>query len=415
MKSPKVISVLALLLVLTAGLFAQEVDDRLPVAIKQFVQAWNAKTFHIVEPYISSSFEISGVPKDYTKQALERVFAQIPHKIEKISLLGEEQTRMGLKYTVLVERPDSSREIDFVVWKDGKIVSTTLFQASVKSVSQAKMETAASFKTVPFTLYDRMIFVPGEINGKPVDFLLDSGAPIFVLNSKYDRPENMVSVSASKGVGGSIENVGTREIQSLIWGGGQYKDFDAISMDLSHLEEKLGRSFAGLISQAELEPYETIIDYNKQTIYLYALDEHGDRIEDNGQNKQKSVIPFDLQGHIPVIPARIGKVDLNFGLDTGAQSNLLDKSHFDSVKKLVSSTEVDTVIGADANAMDAISGTIKSTRIARKNYNKMRYVFSDISHLNDAYKTEVHGLLGFPFLSQKTFGINYRKRELKLY
>jgi hypothetical protein len=403
------------MLMLLSGLFAQEVDDSLPDAIKQFARAWNAKSFQIVEPYISSSFEISGVPKDYTKQALERVFTQIPHKIDKISLISSDQTKMGTRYTVLVERPDSSREIDFVIWKDGKIVSTTLFQASVKSVTKAKMETAAIYKSVPFTLFDRMIFVPGEINGKPVDFLLDSGAPIFVLNSKYNRPDNTVTLSSSQGVGGSIQNVGTMNIQTLSWGGGEYKDFDAISMDLSHLEDKLGRPFAGLISQAELEPYETIIDYQNETIYLYALDEQGDRVEKEAPHKHKSQIPFELKGHIPVIPARIGKVDLSFGLDTGAQSNLLDRSHYDSVKKLVRSTEVDTVMGADANAVEAISGTVKSTTIARKNYNKMKYVFSDISHLNDAYKIQISGLLGYPFLSQKMFGINYRKQELKLY
>ncbi len=415
MISKRTIAVLILCIGFASSIFALEVDDSLPPALMYFAKAWNARSFELVEPYIAPSFEIGGVPNEHVKRVLTQVFSQAPHQINRISLTTSSKTNMGTTFTVLLERSDTDREVDFVIGKDGRILSTTLFQATVKAVKKPEAVNQPEHKVLPFELYERMILISGELNGERVDFILDSGAPIFVYNSKYQKEPNSVVISNSSGVGGSIKGVGTQKLKSLSWPGGEYKDFDVVSMDLSHLEDKLGRKFAGLLSQAELEPYETIIDYDKQEIHLFALDDKGERIHKNAAKHPKSIIPFELEGHIPIVSARIGKLNLNMGLDTGAQANLLDKTYLQSLSKMISHTEIDTVMGADTNAMPVTSGMIKSTKVARKGYGKMKYAFSDLSHFNEAYKVDVHGLLGFPFLSQKAFGINYRKQELCIY
>ncbi|MCD8480879.1 MAG: hypothetical protein LRZ88_12175 [Candidatus Cloacimonetes bacterium] len=50
-------------------------------------------------------------------------------------------------------------------------------------------------------------------------------------------------------------------------------------MDLSDLEEKLGRPFCRITEFSELEPYEVHIDYAKKKIQLYALDEKGELVK----------------------------------------------------------------------------------------------------------------------------------------
>lgn len=396
-----------------AAIFATEME--IPSQISKFIEAWNANSYVIAKQVLSPSYSVKGVPKEYTTQVLQQAFAGHGTKIEIVEYLGEEKHHFGIQHKFRALRGDQERELTFVIDKKGEICESNIFQAEVKQVRQEKAEALAEYISIDFELHEGMILIDGKLNGENVQFLLDSGAPIFVLNSHFENPENRISASLALGVGGAVSSMDTKRISHLSWPGGEYRDLDVVSMDLSDLEEKLGRPFAGLLSYSELEPYEVHIDYAKKKIQLYALDDKGELVSDGKMPKAKRSMPFELEAHIAVLPCRIGDMDIPLGLDTGAQSNLLDLPYFEALGKLVTKVETDTLMGADARMVEINSAEIKSTMVSGKKYGKMRYAFSDISHMRKAYKMSSAGLLGYPFLSQRPFSINYRKRILSIY
>lgn len=387
----------------------------IPQQISKFIDAWNANSYALAKQVISPAYTVKGVPQDYVSQVLEQVFSTHGTKIEIVKYLGEEKHYFGTLHRVLARQNENEREITFVIDKKGDIYESNIFQVETRRDRIEQNEALAQHISFDFELYERMILIEGELDGEKVQFILDSGAPIFVLNSHFDQTDNRMTLGLATGVGGSVSSMDAKLIGHLSWPGGEYRDTELMSMDLSELEKELGKPFAGLISYQELEPCEVFVDYSQRKIHLYALDESGEVVGGGKMPKPKQQMPFKLEGHIPVLPCRIGDMELRLGLDTGAQSNLLDLSHFEKLGKLISGVETDTLMGADSRMIETKSAEIKATKVSGKKYGKMRYAFSNFGHIRDAYRLSAEGLLGYPFLSQKPFSINYRKKVLKIY
>jgi len=294
-------------------------------------------------------------------------------------------------------------------------VRTALFQAANPGTEASGKSSIKKYAEIPFHLQNNLILVEAEIDGEKAKFILDSGAPILILNSVYDPARHVQIIGMSAGIGGAIECVGIRKLESFRWGGGTFSDFDCITMDLSHLESELGESFAGLISKAELEPFETYIDYENNIIRLYGLKKDGTHLDAHAPPKSSHSVKFELFGHIPVIKATVGKCKLNLGLDTGAMANLIDASLYPKYMKLLQESKVDTLLGADGQRAEIPLGFIERNLVGKVQFGRMIYCFSDITHINKAYNIKLDGLLGHPFLSQRPMSISYRRKTLFLY
>jgi len=404
---------LILIMIISSALYAD--IDLIPSQITDFVEAWNQNSLAKAEHVISSDYRIPGVPTEMSMSVLQQAFAGNEEKLKILSYQGSSKLPAGTRHNLLVEREREVREMYFVIDSSDEIRESNIFAVEVRRISQETNQAVSEYIVIPFELHNDMILLQGSLNGEPAHFLLDSGAPVFVLNSQYQPEEGQIKFSTASGVGGKVGSMSSVRIEDMAWPGGEYHDKDVISMDLSSLENKLERAFAGLISYAELEPYETYIDYEAQEIHLWALDDAGNIISQDNLPAPNLQIHFELQAHIPIIDCVIGELNLKMGIDTGAQSNLLDESFMPRLGNLISAVETDTLIGADAREIEIQSAEIKEIMVYGENFGKMRYAFSDISHLSEAYKVEISGLLGKPMLSQRPFSINYRSRMLKLF
>jgi len=409
----KLIATLVLSVILLCSLAATQ--STVPQQIKDFVSAWNQNSFANARDLISPNYQIKGLPKEYVQQVLQQAFAGNNQKIEILDYLRKETHALGTNYLVLAKKGDETLEMSFVIEPNDKIVQSDIFAVETRQVSTEKATASHEYISFDFELHDKMILIDGELDGEKVQYILDSGAPVFVLNSRFEEPDTNRSVSFAQGVGGVVSSMDAKRISHMSWPGGEYRNRDVLSMDLSSLEEKLERPFAGLISFAELEPYEVYIDYQTQKIRLYALDEAGNPPQGADLSKPITQLPFTLNAHIPIFSAQIGNQKLQLGIDTGAQSNLLDESFMPRLGELISAVETDTLIGADAREIEIQSAEIEEIMVYGENFGKMRYAFSDISHLQAAYKVSIDGILGYPFLSQRPFSINYRKKLLSLH
>ena len=100
------------------------------------------------------------------------------------------------------------------------------------------------------------------------------------------------------------------------------------------------------------------------------------------------------------------------GIDCGAEVNLIDDDLFKALKKSTTKRKTDYLVGADNDRIAVKKGEIKRLMLGTKSFGKLPTAYSDISHLNKAYKIKTDGLIGFPVLSKQKTLISYDRKEL---
>lgn len=292
------------------------------------------------------------------------------------------------------------------------IISTNLnAQSSVAYLAAPSFEnTTAKFtkKTETnktFELIGGMIFIEANVNGKTGTFILDTGAPGVILNEKpQQKSEDLIA----GGINGTVE-IGEVNIQNFAWGIINLSDIQGYSLDISHLEKSFEKKIAGLIGFDVLADFELLFDYQNKQIQI--LPARKNELHKNNKPIQK--IAFQKQGHLPVIQAKIGKKTYNFGIDTGAEVNLLAAHILQKLEEDVLIINASTTIqGLDNSPQSVQVGTIKNTRVQDTEFPEMEYLFVDFSKINDNRETKIDGLLGFTFLEKSKVSINYKKQKI---
>jgi Aspartyl protease len=259
---------------------------------------------------------------------------------------------------------------------------------------------------IPFELEGGLIFVEATLGGKTKNYILDSGAPTLIINSKQYSTKNSETFVA--GVSGHIA-VETKIVKDFNLGTIKSKSLKAYILDISHLEKIKKRSIEGLIGMEHFCKSEILIDYEKKEI-LFLPKKRGNKIEGFEMVKE---IYFGSKNHMPVVKLKIGKRIYTFGIDSGAEVNLLSKEFRKKIlKENFQITESRGITGIENKIEKVESVIINKATLNKKAFYDMEFVFANMKHLNESYATELDGLLGYPFLSAAIFSINYRKNKL---
>jgi len=154
---------------------------------------------------------------------------------------------------------------------------------------------------------------------------------------------------------------------------------------------------------------ELVIDYKTQKLYLISKK---NRNFFSGHEKVDKV-SFRMVDHIPVIRVRFGKKNFYFGIDTGAEINVLDKNLKGKIPKELISNKAETqIMGVNEVTEKAEYIKIKSLKVGKQMYGEMEYVYADLSTFKNESGIILDGFLGYSFLKQANFSINYRKNQL---
>ena len=262
----------------------------------------------------------------------------------------------------------------------------------------------------PFDLVGGLIFVEAEIWGSKDSFIFDTGASSLILNtSNYLAPlsKDHNCVSTNSEIKASEVRVNQFDFQGL-----GKKNFDAYNIDVSHLESIRNRRIAGFIGQDLLCNYEVMFDYKNQEITLF---KRGTSVY-HKEIKPIASIPFTMEHHFPVLEVKIGKRILRLGLDSGAEANVIDIKSKKKIKKEMKTFEKRPEIhGFGKEGQEVSAFMVESLKVKKEEFTKQPFVLVDISKLNDLYDLEIDGLLGFPFLSQRKFSINYYTNRLYIW
>lgn len=255
-----------------------------------------------------------------------------------------------------------------------------------------------------FELHRNLIFFTARLNGQPGNFILDTGAPNLLVNSRSEiSPQTLTSGQAA---GGEVP-MRYQKVASLEFNGQVIDNRWALALDLRPMEARTGRKIDGFVGYHLLRRQELRIDYEQRKFSLRKPDRkplHEGRAPD-------FVGQLRFVDHLPVISLKVDNISLRFILDTGAGVNLIDPRYRESGQPLA--TEVN-VQGFDGNAENHQSVQIQLDKFDLDEQ-QATFVLMDLTHLQTPEEPPVAGILGAAFLSRYVVGVDYRKQKLYLW
>lgn len=269
---------------------------------------------------------------------------------------------------------------------------------------------------VPFTLNGGLIIVQAKINDSLGNFVVDSGAEGLVLNSRQftgseDGSRRFYGVSG-RGKSLRVSQNNRVEVDAIV-----FENMVADIIDLTAIENKKSVRIAGLIGFNLLKDFEIMFNYRERYLSLSRLDENGQVIDPMPFMKKKvDSLVFVFGNFIPVIEATVNGIPKKFGIDTGAEINLLDLKRSKDIMSMFLPMRTISLAGSDNTESEVLAGRLLRVAILEKyRCAPMGTILVSMENLNAIYQTNLDGILGFEFLSPWLFSINYKKQVLYLH
>jgi hypothetical protein len=176
---------------------------------------------------------------------------------------------------------------------------------------------AESPNTNLLELAGRIIVVQAAVNGVEGNYLLDTGAPVIMLNrpvfTKGEIETRPINHPMPMGAGGAMTEVEASADLTLVWGGLTVTGQRALVADLS----RLGDDNQPMESPAAVEP--------------------------------EQIINMEMMAHMPYIPVTIAGIDLKLGIDSGAEGAMLQTRWQEELKEHYEFLRRSEMKGADTN------------------------------------------------------------------
>jgi outer membrane lipoprotein-sorting protein len=198
-------------------------------------------------------------------------------------------------------------------------LSDDLFRIPLPQEKDYKFPSDKGFVEIPFVLNSNHIHIPVVIGGtKQLNFLLDSGASMPILDSQTAKDLGLERVGKfeGRGVGESTQEVNLVTLSSISLNNLVIDSISAATVDLKPLSKYEGMPLEGVLGYDIFSRFVVKIDYENQKLTLY----EPSTFEYKGEGKS---FPITLENNHPHIRAIIdGQYEGNFVIDCGARSSL---------------------------------------------------------------------------------------------
>lgn len=414
---------IAVLLVLVGFESAMAQDKVSKEALVEVIAASiNQQNIDELKPHLSGDFQISGRVPPISVKILEQLVGQLNEQVEEYSYTkteedsGESATHFyRFMYSGLGER-----EVSFRVNEDGKISELELVKMTVKTLEEPSkvMKPSNKIIEIPFQVKEKLMLVEAVINGEKKSFIFDSGSPRLILNkARYGevKPKEGTKYSSLEGIHGNINSLDILTLSDFDFHGIQMNNQKVLAADLSHLEFILETPIAGLIGYEIFEGYDLLFNYSTGTLRLIQPDQTQNFVTAMSAQFSASSISFKLKQHIPIFEASVSGHSVKLGLDSGASSNLISESLFDTLKESVSNKRKADLTGADGGRKSVQKGDVNGLIIGDTKFESVPTIFKDIDNLKNAYGKELDGLAGYHFLSSQVTLISFTRKKIYLF
>lgn len=265
---------------------------------------------------------------------------------------------------------------------------------------------------IPFTLVGHLMVVEARADGRPGNFIVDTGSERLLLNKKYLPellPGKPVTAIGNTGlIDGSEEKVDSLYLDQLF-----ITDVIAHVVDLNHIEIKKNTKILGILGYNVFRQFELFIDFPNGRIVLSRVDKHGKRVDATKPwERPYDSLSFMLKKHLIVIDAVVNGVNIEMILDSGAELNLIDHKvgrkvldHFTVIKRV-------NLIGVGKKQIEVMAGVLNEVKCGNQRTKSMNTLLTSLLEFNTSFGVNVQGVLGYEFLSNRRTLINYQKRKI---
>lgn len=267
--------------------------------------------------------------------------------------------------------------------------------------------------TIPLKRAGRLLLIETQVDGQSGNFVFDTGATGLVLNRTYFREYKAMNVETAHGITGRVGLVERIKVDRIDIGDLYYVNQTADMADLGHIENQRGVRILGLFGFDMIKGFEIEIDFAGNQLRLHRITKKGAKLDASSQSfKPDCVLPIIGRRDVVIVKGLIGENELNFCLDTGAETNAISARVGDEVLNEVSITRRTNLRGAGSSRREVLFGQLNQLTVGPKQFSSLDVVITPLDHLSEAYGTRIDGMLGFSFLENCIVCINLRKKEV---
>lgn len=268
---------------------------------------------------------------------------------------------------------------------------------------------------IPLKRIGRLFMIEAKIDNTVGNFLFDTGAAQLVLNSTYFRKYMTTNGGEGGGITGTTGALQHVQIKKLDVAGLLYSNMMADITDLGHIENRRGVKVLGLFGVCMLKGMEMVIDINHNELRLYRLDKTGNRMAVQKNEFRADVTEkVELYHNILFVKARIGGKLLDFCLDTGAESNVLNSFASKKVLSTVTILRRSDLMGVGSGEAEVLLGKLNDFVLGEYPIRDMQTIIASLDALAASYGYPIDGMLGYDFFEKGEVCINLVKNELKI-
>lgn len=181
------------------------------------------------------------------------------------------------------------------------------------------------WRIIPFTLRDGKPMIAAQVNGSDGVMMLDNGTPepVFLNRDALALPPG-TEVGRGHAASGQPVVVQSHDAAQITLAGQPLPTLPVISGDLGFTAPGLGADFLGFVGTPLLAPYAFTIDYRRQLVTLF-------RVNDSGALAMPAPPPVDVlatvryaiwPGEQPTTAVLIGNLPFLMDIDTGDSGTL---------------------------------------------------------------------------------------------
>jgi predicted aspartyl protease len=269
--------------------------------------------------------------------------------------------------------------------------------------------------TIPLKRAGRLFLLEAHIDNESGNFIFDTGAADLVLNSTYFRKYMTMDLEEGGGVTGTSGKVRRTKVKRLMVAELSFENITADVVDLGHIENRRGFKIFGLFGLSLIKEFELVIDLNHNQLHLFRLDKAGNRLNTKlDAFKADLVRKVEEYHNVIFVKAKIGGKILDFCLDTGAESNVLNSDASRKVLNTVTILRRSDLKGVGSGDSEVLFGTLNDFELGDKKVSDMQTIITSLDAMSQSYGFPIDGMLGFDFFEKGEICVNLVKQEMKI-
>jgi hypothetical protein len=266
---------------------------------------------------------------------------------------------------------------------------------------------------IPLKRAGKLFFMEGTVNDVPGNFILDTGASGLVLNKTYFRNSIVVEDEEAGGVTGSIGAIERLHVKKMVVSDLIYKSLSADVAPLGHLENRRGIKILGLFGMNLLQQTEIVLDLRHNELQVYKIDRNGNRPGKSGPVEKFDVVQkLKIINNVLFVTATMGGKELDFCLDTGAESNLIHSGIPKTAMNTLTITRRSTLRGSGSAQGEIVMGTITEFLFGNRQFGPMETAICNLNAMAGKYGYKIDGMLGYDFFIKGKMYLNLVRKEI---